>query len=124
MIKRLNGLIAAIAVPLFWFVLGATFIVAISPMPPSPPGAPSDKVQHIMAFSVLTTLCLIAYSKLKWQRIWLGLGFFGVLIECVQVVPALGRYPEWSDIAADIVAISAVLLLWRMVQYTRQIGRG
>lgn len=108
MIARLR---AAIAIPLFWFVVGATFYAAISPVPPMPPGSPSDKVQHIAAFITLTSLAIAAYPRAAWQRVLLCLVGFGALIECVQAIPALGRSPEWLDLAADGGAAAVTLLL-------------
>lgn len=110
-------LFAGIAIPLFWFAVGATFYAAVSPVPPMPPGAPSDKVQHIAAFVTLTSLALAAYPLAPWQRTLFGLIGFGALIECVQAIPALGRSPEWLDLAADSAAAAVTLLV---INYVRR----
>lgn len=109
-------LFAAIAIPLFWFVVGATFYAAISPVPPMPPGVPSDKVQHIAAFITLTSLAIAAYPRAQWHRILLCLIGFGALIECVQAIPALQRSPEWLDLAADSGAAVVTLLVINSVR--------
>lgn len=103
-------LFAVIAIPLFWFALGVTFYAAISPAPPLPSGTPSDKVQHIAAFAVLTALAIRAYPRVKSQTLLPSLIAFGALIECVQAIPALHRSPEWLDLAADSGGVMAVLL--------------
>ncbi|MEQ1509594.1 MAG: hypothetical protein ABL909_04230 [Sphingopyxis sp.] len=102
---------AVIAIPLFWFAVGATFYATLSPVPPMPPGAPSDKVQHFVAFATLTVLAIAAYPRAKWQVLLPSLIAFGALIECVQAIPALHRSPEWLDLAADSGAVIAVLLV-------------
>ena len=37
-------------------------VMASLPQPPQIPGQPSDKVQHIFAFAVLTLLAVLAYA--------------------------------------------------------------
>lgn len=44
-------------------------IMASLPQPPQVPGQPSDKVQHIMAFAVLTVLARLAYTATKRWRL-------------------------------------------------------
>lgn len=97
--------------PLFWFALGATFYAAVSPVPALPPGAPSDKVQHIIAFTVLSGLAVAAYPRAAWQRLLIGLIGFGALIECVQAIPVLQRSAEWMDLLADSAAVAVSLVL-------------
>lgn len=101
---------AVIAIPLFWFAVGAIFYAALSPVPPMPPGAPSDKVQHIAAFATLTSLAIAAYPRARWWALLLSLIGFGAAIECAQAIPALGRSPEWLDLAADSGAAAMTLL--------------
>ncbi|MEQ1725379.1 MAG: hypothetical protein ABL882_05570 [Sphingopyxis sp.] len=101
---------AVIAIPLLWFAVGAIFYAALSPVPPMPPGAPSDKVQHIAAFITLTALAIAAYPRARWWALLLPLIGFGAAIECAQAIPVLGRSPEWLDLAADSGAAAMTLL--------------
>jgi VanZ family protein len=96
---------------LFWSALVFAFIMASLPQPPSLPGNPSDKAQHILAFLVLSGLAAVAFPRLRLVVIFLGLAAFGGAIEAVQAIPALGRQTSWIDWLADIAAIAVVLLL-------------
>lgn len=96
---------------LFWAALLFAFVMATLPRPPQLPGAPSDKVQHILAFSVLTALALAAYPRAHPLRIAVWLAVFGAAIELVQTIPFLHRDGSWLDWAADCAAVLVVLAL-------------
>jgi len=95
----------------FWLALAFTFVMATLPHPPQLPGQPVDKVQHILAFTVLTTLAAAGWPRLAPLRLLLGLSGFGVLIELVQAMPVLHRSCDWRDWVADTLAILVVLAL-------------
>jgi len=100
----------------FWAAMLVTFALALMPQPPELPGAPSDKVQHILAFTVLALLARVAYPRTPLLRLLAGLSAYGALIELGQMIPALHRYAEMGDWVADTVAAAATLLvvdLWR-----------
>lgn len=96
---------------LFWSALVFAFVMAVVPHPPELPGDPSDKVQHILAFAVLTALALPAFATARPLRIGLALALFGALIELVQSVPALHRDASALDWLADCGAVLVVLLI-------------
>ena len=103
--------------PAFWLAVTAAFVVAIWPKPIMVPGAPSDKIQHILAFLFLTALGLAAYPR-GALKLGLGLAGFGALIEVVQSIPALNRDAELLDWIADVAAVVVVSLtveLWRRI---------
>jgi hypothetical protein len=103
----------------FWAALLFAFVMAVIPQPPQLPGAPSDKVQHILAFSVLTALAVIGYPQIPLLHIGLALAAFGALIEVIQLIPALNRSADFIDWVADVVAVAVVLLIaWPL----REIG--
>jgi hypothetical protein len=95
----------------FWAALLFALVMALLPQPPQLPGSPSDKVQHMLAFAVLTALALAAYPRASWLRIGLGLACFGAFIELAQLIPMLGREGSWLDLVADCGAVAAVLAL-------------
>jgi len=95
----------------FWAALLFALVMALLPKPPRLPGNPSDKIQHILAFAVLTALALAAYTRASWVKIGFGLAIFGALIELGQLVPILHRDGSWLDWAADCAAVAAVLAL-------------
>ncbi|MEE4204734.1 MAG: hypothetical protein V2I39_00480 [Erythrobacter sp.] len=104
---------------LFWAALVFAFVMAALPQPPALPGDPGDKVQHVLAFLVLTGLAALGYPKLGLLVIFLGLALFGAAIEAVQAIPELGRTPSWLDWFADVAAIAFVLLIAGAVRYRR-----
>ena len=94
---------------LFWTALVFAFVMAVLPQPPQLPGAPSDKIQHIIAFAVLAALAAAAYPRSGLLRILAGLSAFGALIEVVQTIPALHRDGDYVDWIADTLAAAVVL---------------
>src|SRR5690348_5139688 len=49
----------------FWVALALALVLALNPKPPHVPGEPSDKVQHIIAFLMLTGLAVLAYPRAR-----------------------------------------------------------
>ena len=99
--------------------MAVTLAVALMPQPPELPGAPSDKVQHILAFALLALLACFAYPRASGFRLLIGLSAFGALIEIGQMIPALERYAELADWIADTAAAAAILLLIALVRRLR-----
>lgn len=90
--------------------------MAILPNPPQLPGAPSDKVQHAAAFATLAALVAIAYRSTSLMRLLASLSALGIVIECVQAIPALNRDRDPVDWIADTFAAALVLVAvgwWR-----------
>lgn len=92
----------------FWLAAAFAFVMATIPQPPALPGQPSDKVQHILAFSVLASLAFTAWPWKRWPLIVVGLSAFGALIEMVQLIPALHRDGDCIDWLADTAAVLVV----------------
>lgn len=99
---------------LFCAAAVVALVMASLPQPPPLPGSPSDKVQHIMAFAVLTGLAALAFRKTSALKLLLLLSAFGALIEIVQLIPALHRDSEVMDWLADTAATAAVLCILRV----------
>lgn len=88
---------------IFWGALTFTLVMATLPHPPQVIEA-SDKVEHALAFLVLTALHKIAYRGFGfWPRL-LVMAFLGGAIEIAQMIPQLHRDAEWMDWAADVAA--------------------
>ena len=104
----------------FWSASLFAFVMAVLPKPPNLPGDPSDKVQHILAFTVLAALASAAYPRAHMLRIGLGLSAFGALIELVQSIPALHRDAELIDWVADTAAAFIVLILVSLLRARRR----
>lgn len=90
-------------------------IMASLPQPPEIPGQPSDKVQHVIAFAVLTLLARLAYPATKRWRLFISLAFLGALIEAVQAIPMLHRDPSLLDWLADCGAVAITMGLMAFV---------
>ncbi len=104
---------------LFWLAAVFAFTMAALPHPPEIPGEPSDKVQHIAAFTCLALLGTFAYPRLGVVRLALGLSAFGAFIEVVQLVPSLHRDADTRDWLADTAAVIAVIVAvyaWRRIR--------
>lgn len=95
---------------LFWAALIFAFAMALSPQPPAIIGETSDKVQHVVAFGVLTTLAVLAYPQAELLRIGERLSFLGAMIELLQSIPSLHRDCDILDWAADTIIVAIVLL--------------
>lgn len=98
-------------IPVFWAAVAFALVMALLPMPPQLPGSPSDKVQHVLAFSVLAALGVGAYPRLRLLKLGTGLSAFGALIEMLQSIPQLHRDASAVDWLADSAAVALVLAL-------------
>lgn len=95
----------------FWAALAFATTMALLPHPPQIPGQPGDKVQHIVAFLVLTALAVNAYRQTPVLLLGVALSGLGASIEFLQMIPALHRDAQLSDWVADTTAIIAVLFV-------------
>ena len=108
---------------LFWSAAIFAFVMAVLPHPPEIPGAPTDKVQHVVAFTCLALLGSAAYATLPAPKLAAGLSAFGALIELVQLIPSLHRDAEALDWLADTAAVAAVVFsitVWRRIRRGRR----
>lgn len=105
---------------LFWGAAIFAFTMAVLPKPPTLPGEPSDKIQHVIAFLTLSALAASAYPRLSLVRLGAALSGLGLLIEFVQLIPALNRDSELLDWVADTAAVILVLGLWAMARAWRK----
>lgn len=99
----------------FWAALIFTFTMAVIPMPELPASA-SDKLLHVLAFLTLTLLAVAAYPRLSLLRIGLWLFALGLLIELVQLIPALNREGDLLDLMVDALAIGVGLGVIRILR--------
>jgi VanZ family protein len=93
----------------FWAAAALSLFMAELPKPPSIPGEPSDKIQHMIAFVTLAALAATAYPRTSLLLIGIGLSTFGAAIELIQMIPAISRDSSLWDWVADTVAAGAVL---------------
>lgn len=103
----------------FWAALLFALAMALLPQPPQLPGAPSDKIQHVLAFLVLTALALAAYPVVSRLRLAVALSAFGALIEVLQMIPMLNREAQLIDWLADTGAVLGALAAAALVRRLR-----
>ena len=104
----------------FWSALLFAFTMAVLPHPPQLPGAPSDKIQHILGFATLAALAVAAYPKKSFLRIALWLSVFGLAIELLQLIPALNRHGDAVDWVADTFAVAVILATLWAIRHLRE----
>jgi hypothetical protein len=75
-----------------------------------PIGTSSDKLNHVLAFAVLTPLAVWAFPLTSILMVFLGLSAFNATIEFTQGVLGQGRQPDTLDWLVG-VAVSATILL-------------
>jgi hypothetical protein len=104
---------------IFWSAVVFTLVMALIPQPPADllPGA---KVQHLLAFAVLSLLGSSAYPRAKLTTIGLSLVLLGGAIELAQSIPALNRHPSLLDWALDAAAIVATLAAVKLLRGLRR----
>lgn len=64
-----------------------------------------DKVQHALAFTVLTIAGNLAYPR-RMKLVYIGLILYGVAIEVIQSTLTSTRFGEVSDLFADGVGVA------------------
>lgn len=94
---------------LFWATAMFALVMALVPHPPTFPGEPSDKIQHVAAFAALGLLAASAYSRASLVKLLVGLSLFGAAIEILQAIPSLHRDSDVLDWIADTIAAGLVL---------------
>ncbi len=104
--------------PLFWLLALFSLVMALLPQPPSISGYQfSDKFNHMLAFSVLTTVARLAWPRASlWVPVLL-LSLYGAAIEGLQMIPALHRDADLRDWVADGIAIACGALLAQLLIY-------
>lgn len=102
----------------FWAAAAFAFVMATLPHPMIEISS-SDKVQHMTAFFVITSLGCAAYRSLSRVKLMLAMTAFGAAIELVQMVPELHRDAEWSDWLADILAVLLALAVAHLLESRR-----
>ena len=86
-------------------------VMAFLPHPPRVPGDPADTILHALAFAALAFLARMSFRSSSAWGLALCLAGLGLMIECVQLIPSLGREASLRDWYVDVAASVAVLAL-------------
>lgn len=95
---------------IFWLFLAATAYSTLMPVPPVDPTQSNDKLQHAVAFGLLTLTLAISYPRLRWWQMALIAIAIGGMVEILQGVMGLGRSADWYDWGADIIGAVATAI--------------
>lgn len=100
--------------PWVWLGLGWTFIVcavvvSLVPGQKLPPTGVSDKVEHSIAYALLTLWFAGVYPRTSYLRVGLGMLGLGVAIEIAQGLMPFGRHTDLRDVIANSLGIAVGL---------------
>lgn len=90
---------------LFWGLVGAITFFLLLEVKPTPQTWPKDKLEHAIAFALLTYLGVKAYPKYGLY-ICLGLAIYGGLMEQAQSLLTQTRTGSMEDWLADLAGIA------------------
>ena len=95
----------AICLLSFWLATLCVSVLALAPPPYEVHLAPSDKIDHLFAFLVLTMLAIFAYPRNRILIVPLGLVAFGGFLELVQATSIVHRDASLNDWLVDILGV-------------------
>ncbi len=95
---------------LFWLLLGAILAISLMPAEDAPVVFADDKLNHILAFFILSFMARILWSRVNTLILFSMLTVFGGGIEILQLAMGFGRDADWMDFAADVLAIALGML--------------
>ena len=97
----------------FWGALLFAYVDAILPGKDAISLTVWDKLNHMIAFFVITFLARAAYPRIPVFRLFVMMAAFGAFIELSQAVPFIHRDAEWDDWFADMLAtLVALVVAW------------
>ena len=105
----------------FWACLIGAYVFALMPGREAPSVFLWDKLNHMLAFFVVTILYRLAYPRTPVVVIAVAMALFGSAIELSQAVPFIHRDAEWDDWFADCgAAIAGLIVAWPLTMLVRK----
>lgn len=100
-----------------WIVTALTIIASLVPVQdlPKPPAGINDKMEHFIAYALLSIWFAGIYPRSRYAIIAVGLFLLGIAIEIAQGAMHWGREADVYDVIANTVGIVAgmtLALLW------------
>ncbi len=97
-----------------WLVMSGIILlsVLIASLIPIQQGTtmPNDKLLHLLTYLMLGLWFGALYTPERFAHVGLGLGLFGLVIECLQFTTSYRSF-ELADLLADVIGAIAGLLL-------------
>lgn len=96
--------------------LASAILLALCLLPQDklPEGGPSDKVEHAVAWFVLTMTGYLLSHGRTWAIPLYALAF-GVFVELMQAYAVQGRHGDWRDFLVDAMGVAAAALLFHLL---------
>jgi VanZ family protein len=94
-----------------WFLIGAAVLVSLVPGQSLPQTGVSDKLEHAVAYGVLSLWFAGLYPRSRYVVIALGLLLMGIGIEWAQGAMHFGRQRDFHDVLANFVGVVGGLLV-------------
>ena len=98
-----------------WIMVVLAVIASIMPLTEMPKVGVSDKVEHVVAYGVLSLWFAGIYPKSRYPMIGVALLVMGIVIEGLQGAMHLGRQADMRDVYANTLGIVCGLslaLIW------------
>lgn len=98
-----------------WIMVVLAVIASIMPLTEMPKMGVSDKVEHVVAYGVLSLWFAGIYPKSRYPMIGVALLVMGIVIEGLQGSMNLGRQADMRDVYANTLGIVcglALALIW------------
>jgi VanZ family protein len=109
-------MVLALRHPRAWLVIGWSLVVlaviaSLAPGKSLPSTGLSDKLEHALAYTLLTVWFAGIYPRSRYFIIGFGLFCMGLLIEWAQGAMNLGRVSDAQDVIANTAGIVLGLIL-------------
>ncbi len=99
-----------------WLLCGLAMVLTVLlgsllPTVPALEFQQSDKVNHLVAYIMMTAWFTALVQRSRYWLIVTGLVLFGIGVEVAQASMHLGRDGDWRDVVANCIGIAAGLAL-------------
>lgn len=94
-----------------WMFIAGAVVASLVPVQQQPPTHMSDKLEHSLAYALLTVWFTGAYPRSSYARIGLAMLALGIGIEVAQGAMPFGRQMDFRDVIANSLGIIVGLVI-------------